>query len=118
MTDYKITLEVVRSPEFRLTGQYSIASAIQHVVGRFQEGDLDPDDESWPQITVRDIEIDGHEIHLSYTMDWKGPKDDRGFHRWICIAYQGARKLAEGFDTADVVTDALTELRARDGVPS
>lgn len=112
MTDYKITLEVTRRVTFDLTRDLTVAAAVQHVMDRFEDGGI-PDDEDIPSVEVSQVTTDGHEISLTYTIDWDGPKNARGLRRWVCHAYSGSKLLAKGYDTAEVVEAALLTLRGR-----
>jgi hypothetical protein len=115
VSERKITLIVTRRPTFVVPDQPTMttAQAIRHVVDGFSYGELTPDDEEFGSCEVWQVEVDGLEVRLDFDVDWKGPKTERGMHRWICRAYDGVTKLAEGFEVADVVDTALAVLRER-----
>lgn len=114
MSPLTITLKVTRKPTFVMEDFDGInfASAVESAIGGFCNGDWTPDTDDVLQVEACEVEVNGRRIWLSYDVDWRGPVDGRGMRQWKCSAYEGAKRLAEGFGVGNVIADAVRAIEA------
>lgn len=103
----EVRLKVTHKPTFIIEGAESIKHAILLASNSFWDGDP-PHDETLPVCEVNGIKVGDQEITFQYLMDWNGPTDADGQHRWKVIAYDDRHKqVAEGYHVTEVAQAAI-----------
>jgi len=112
-TGYKVTLNVSQDLTFHVAGAKDAADAYAIAVSRWSDGDA-ADDPGWPVSGLRHLTVGDHEVRFHSNLDWSGPVDDRGLHRWKFTAVDDAtgENLASGFDVADVARRAIEAVQS------